>query len=511
MTDARGQGEGSITPLKNGKFWARSPVMPDGKRKGLGTFPTREEAERHLDTFRFLHGHADAVVVDRLTFSRFGEEVLNVRELDGVRGVKKERSRFDCHLKDCPISGMALVEIKPPHIAETNRYFQRKRAQDKRGDRPLGRKTRQRILSLISAIFGEAVERGLIPMNPCLGMKVKKKADVEATKEVWTFLTPEEQRAVASCEGIPLEVRIMIRFVLGTGIREGEFIHNVLTDLHVDDGHVEGNHLFVRFGSKGKPPKSGKTRVVPLFGDALEAAREWIALLPSYAKKNPDGLIFPTVNGCRRQSGKPFGNGWKDLAHPRAARGPGANGWVDRLAHYYHLAGVSDREGLHFHALRHTCATSLLCGWRGRRWTLEEIRDLLGHSSITVTQRYAHLADTALKTAARETHNAGYALVTTCGPTPSSVAAISNDSEGVGRAGNDPATYGLKGHPLTQRFRVVEGSGPPENGPLVTTLAETFLDLVRRGQREAALAVGVSLASAVLAPSADVVTESRTA
>ena len=410
----RNPGDGSITRLGNGRFWARSPVMANGKRKGLGTFATEEEATRHLETVLFLQGNASKVLVDKVTFERFGEEVLNLRELDGVRGVQKERSRFDCHLRDCPISSMPIAgdTIQPQHIAETNRFFQRKRAQDKRGDRPLGRKTRQRILSLMSAIFAEAVERGLRTMNPCLGMKVKKKSDAEATKEVWTFLTPTEQRAVATCAELPIEVRVMMRFVMWTGIREGEFCHNLLSDLHVDDGHVDGNHLLVRFGSKNKAPKSGKTRAIPLFGDGLEAAREWLKLLPTYAKKNPERLIFPTVNGCRRQSGKPFGNGWKDPTHPRAARGPGANGWVDRLAHYYELAGVPDRPGLHFHALRHTCATSLLNGWRGRRWTLEEIRDLLGHSSITLTQMYAHLGETALKDAARETHEAGYALVT---------------------------------------------------------------------------------------------------
>ena len=49
-----------------------------------------------------------------------------------------------------------------------------------------------------------------------------------------------------------------------------------------------------------------------------------------------------------------------------------------------------------------TCATSLVAGWWGRRWTLEEVCKLLGHSSITVTERYSHAANELLRRAAKE-------------------------------------------------------------------------------------------------------------
>ncbi len=38
----------------------------------------------------------------------------------------------------------------------------------------------------------------------------------------------------------------------------------------------------------------------------------------------------------------------------------------------------------------------------GRRWSLLEIKEALGHSSIAITTRYAHLGETALRTAADE-------------------------------------------------------------------------------------------------------------
>ena len=56
-----------------------------------------------------------------------------------------------------------------------------------------------------------------------------------------------------------------------------------------------------------------------------------------------------------------------------------------------------------FHDLRHTCASALVSGVWGRAWSLQEVCAFLGHSSISVTERYAHFAGTALETAAKET------------------------------------------------------------------------------------------------------------
>jgi integrase len=65
--------------------------------------------------------------------------------------------------------------------------------------------------------------------------------------------------------------------------------------------------------------------------------------------------------------------------------------------------GRHDQMPVRWHDLRHTCGASLISGWWGRAWRLEEIKELLGHKDISVTQRYAHLAKGALLTAADET------------------------------------------------------------------------------------------------------------
>jgi site-specific recombinase XerD len=61
----------------------------------------------------------------------------------------------------------------------------------------------------------------------------------------------------------------------------------------------------------------------------------------------------------------------------------------------HQFAKARDKAKLHdvsAHTLRHTCASRLVQAGV----SLYEVRQLLGHSSITVTERYAHLAPSSL-------------------------------------------------------------------------------------------------------------------
>jgi integrase len=56
------------------------------------------------------------------------------------------------------------------------------------------------------------------------------------------------------------------------------------------------------------------------------------------------------------------------------------------------LAASGITRRVRWHDLRHTCASSLVAGWwGGRPWRLEEVREMLGHTSIKVTERYSPL------------------------------------------------------------------------------------------------------------------------
>lgn len=216
---------------------------------------------------------------------------------------------------------------------------------------------------------------------------------------------------IFACEAIPVRDRIWIQFAIGTGLREGEMFNLRLSDLVLggDDPHV-----IVQRGSKDGGPKNTRTadvkiRRVPLFGPGLDAVRRWMGMLPSYCPSNPHGLVFPGPTGARKQPDK-------HLHRTRCVRVELRDGTVvtkvrpfNPLPEYLAAAGIvaerrHDGRHVRWHDLRHTFASSLVSGTWGRRWSLEEVRAAMGHESITTTERYAHLADTALKIAARETN-----------------------------------------------------------------------------------------------------------
>jgi integrase len=254
-------------------------------------------------------------------------------------------------------------------------------------ERKLSRHTIHRCLSLVSAVFTEAVERELIPTNPCIGVKARKQVDERDTQEKSAFLTMDEQKAIAGCIEIPHADRLMIRFALATGLRQGEQLNLELPELVLSG---ENPHVLVRYGTAPRdgvkyPPKSGRVRKVPLFTDGLAAARGWMANLPTYCQHNPENLVFPTPAGKRRPQGKPLGK---------------SSVFREHLA----LVGITRR--VRWHDLRHSAISSLVNGEHGRVWTIKEAQQIAGHSSSQITEQYCHSTDALLEHAARETNAA---------------------------------------------------------------------------------------------------------
>lgn len=317
-------------------------------------------------------------------------EVMPQRERDGIRGYDREESRVRCHIINAPFIDDELTEIKHRHIREWLRLMSDKDARGPGPKRKLSIQTINRSKSLVSKVFDEAVERDIIEVNPCLGVKPKKRLGESDTREKWAYLTAPEQKLLFACEKIPNEYRLMMRISIGTGMRQGELRHLEIQDMVLTGPRP---HVLIRIASRRKktgeklPPKSGKKRKVPLFGDALTAAKEWRAQLETYCPSNPENLVFPTPGGAHWQQGKMFGRS-------------------DSTRQYYALAGIKLRPHLHWHAQRHTYATNLVSGVYGRKWPLQEIQKVMGHSSVTITERYAHLGEDVIDTAVQETIDA---------------------------------------------------------------------------------------------------------
>lgn len=245
-----------------------------------------------------------------------------------------------------------------------------------RSGKILAPQTLRNALNLVRVCFEDARVDELRADNPFRDLRFPK-GRLARSEDAWTVLYPAEQRTLFEGEIVPMAERQILRFAVGSGLREGE-----LWSLGLDDVHMQRDpHVVVRWGGiwKGErePTKNGKPRRVPLFGMSLDAMRRWLDVLPRYAKENRFKLVFPQPNGNHR---------W--LEPPR--------GWEAWLQ----TANIG--RSVRWHDLRHTCASSLVAGWWGRAWSLEEVARLLGHSSVKTTERYAHFADDFLTRAADE-------------------------------------------------------------------------------------------------------------
>jgi integrase/recombinase XerC len=126
--------------------------------------------------------------------------------------------------------------------------------------------------------------------------------------------------------------------------------------------HCDFAGLAVRVLGKG-----GKERTVPLGKSAAEAIQEYLperrGLLAGAKHGEPDALWLAR-NG-RRLSVRQ----------------------VQNIVRRHGFLGAS-RGDLHPHAMRHTCATHMLDAGAD----LRSIQELLGHASLSTTQRYTHVS-----------------------------------------------------------------------------------------------------------------------
>lgn len=156
-------------------------------------------------------------------------------------------------------------------------------------------------------------------------------------------LTDEEAAKIAALEA---PYGFVCRLALGTGLRWGELCRAQAADVKRVrvPGSVE-DQWFVEVSQT----KSKRVRRVPLAPGLLAEIRGRVGRLVGYAVGSPGSF----AGAVRR------------------------------------LSGV---EGFHVHQMRHTFA----CQWLERGGSLAALQQVLGHASITTTQRYAKLTDEAV-------------------------------------------------------------------------------------------------------------------
>lgn len=321
------------TYLRNGIWWGRVQVDGRDLRRSLGT-RSKAEARKRLDAWlsevdRVRHGGRPRMTFDQAALRFVAEHLPQLRTASARRyGVSL--------LQLAPfLEGVALEDIGR---AQLSRFETARRAAGASAP------TVRRDLACLSSLIGCAIEWEWLDANPVPAYKKRRarKGLREAPPRTRYLDQDEEARLLAAAT--PLPARAMA-LAIETGLRrEEQFgLRRDRINRHRREIEVEG--------------KGGKWRVVPITDRAL-------AIIDAI----PPHIRSPYLFAHDDRAGTRYVHMDKGLK--AAAR----------------RAGIAD---LRWHDLRRTFGCRCL---QQRGMSMVDVRDLLGHHSVTVTEKsYAFL------------------------------------------------------------------------------------------------------------------------
>ncbi len=260
-----------------------------------------------------------------------------------------------------------LKELKIENIAEVDRqvladYQSRIHLQEHKG-KPLSSATKQLRLISVRMFFRYLVKSGFVTYDPTSKMDLPKMPKplpkgIMNKKEIGELLSVpnlETPRGIRD--------RAILELLYSSGIRVTELCNLTLNDIDLNNGEIRVN--------KGK---NNKDRIVPL-GDL---ARDFIELYLHESRlklvTSDQQYLFVNKKGSK---------------YSRS-----------------HIHSIIMRQGRKVglkaspHRIRHTCATHLLKG----KADIRHIQLILGHASISTTQRYTQVEISDLKKVIRRCH-----------------------------------------------------------------------------------------------------------
>jgi integrase len=274
------------------------------------------------------------------------------------RSWKADVTRYNNHIKP-QIGDMQMAEVRPLHIQG---ILDTMRGQKSQLGTPFKPATIMRVFALAKLLFNWAIKmqihEGLNPCNaidaPRFDNRVTNPLTVEDVAKLKETLEAWKE---GSGPGVGRSERpvLVIQFALYSGKRLGEILSLRWSDVDIKNGLVT---------FQGAMTKNGRTSTVPVNKTCLEILRKAKAI-------RKGEYVFPNSKGKR---------------------------FVNFTHYWYRIrkkAGL-DVKGYRFHDLRHTFASYLASSGEVDIYTLKE---LLGHRSLEMTQRYAHLTNGSLRKA----------------------------------------------------------------------------------------------------------------
>ena len=207
--------------------------------------------------------------------------------------------------------------------------------------------TISRRMSALKAFFKFLVRQGTVPSNPCETLKSPK-----TPRRSPRFLSPDDtERLLQVAEGdspVAIRDRTLLELASGGGLRVSELCGIDIGDLDLDSGTV-------RVRGKGN-----KERIVPIGRMAILSVRTWLNLRHQIGEGGHPSALFRNKFGGRLSV---------RTVQRLVARG----------------RTLCLQGGATPHWLRHACATHMLSSGPPLNTRL------LGHASLSTTQKYTHV------------------------------------------------------------------------------------------------------------------------
>jgi integrase len=292
-----------------------------------------------------------------LTFRAFADRYWK-RHAKGLRGAVTVQSRLDI------VAGYfghrAVQDLKPADLDDLFTWLAQptRLAKHQKVDRVRATATINRFRSLVNHMCHWAVEEEILERSPFKRRHRPRHEDNARHRR----LSSEEERKLLDAS--PSFLRNLIIGAMDTGMRQGEMLALTIADLDARPGWIR---------LRGTTTKSAKTRYVPVATDRLRQVLDWQRLDAAGEKKPDAAFVFCTGVGERRRKDS-FRKPWQ-----KALRD----------------AGIQDYR---WHDLRHEFGSRLT----EDGVALSKVRDLMGHASITTTERYDNQRADALEAAARQ-------------------------------------------------------------------------------------------------------------
>lgn len=307
----------------------------------------------------------------RLTLNEVLDEFIR-EHVATLRPTTQRRYGISCQWLDEALGDMLLLDISTMHLKE---FETRRRSQ---GALP---PTVRRDLSTLSSVFGYAMENEWIDVNPVTPfLKQRRKRGLKESPPRTRYLTREEEARLFA-HAMPY-VRDAMIFAAYSGLRSEEQFALTWDRVNLDKGEVTiPAHL-----AKGK-----RDRIAILLNEAVEVLRR----TPRHMRSP---FVFHHGLAVKAPPKKP--GPVAKLVRPTRAAKDG-----DRFRHLLRglkeAARRAEMNDLRWHDLRRTHGCRLL---QEQGWSLEMVRDQLGHQSVVQTERaYAFLEVETRREAADKT------------------------------------------------------------------------------------------------------------